>query len=73
MEDRELRLISGWSALVGVLLGFGMLILLIALAAISQSPAFLWIIVPLALAWFISLFGFIVNGPNMARVVLLFG
>jgi regulator of protease activity HflC (stomatin/prohibitin superfamily) len=73
MEDRELKLISGWTAVAGVLLGLGVLVLMVVMAAISQSPAFLWIIVPLALAWVFSLFGFIVNGPNMARVVLLFG
>ncbi len=73
MEDRELKLISGWTAVAGVLLGLGVLVLMIVMAAISQSPAFLLVIVPLALAWVFSLFGFIVNGPNMARVVLLFG
>lgn len=73
MEDRELKLISGWAALAGVFLGLAVLILMIVLAISNQSPAFLWIIIPLALAWVFSLFGFIVNGPNMARVVLLFG
>ncbi|HLN26292.1 MAG TPA: SPFH domain-containing protein [Gemmataceae bacterium] len=73
MEDRELRLVSGWAALVGVLLGLGVLIALIAAAIMSQSPALLWLIIPGSLAWVISLLGFIVNGPNMARVVLLFG
>jgi regulator of protease activity HflC (stomatin/prohibitin superfamily) len=73
MEDRELKLISGWTALVGVMLTLGVLVLLIVIAIMSHSPAFLWLILPLALGWLISLFGFIVNGPNMARVVLLFG
>jgi regulator of protease activity HflC (stomatin/prohibitin superfamily) len=73
MEDRELKLISGWTALVGVFLGLGVLVLLIALAAITQTPALLAVIIPLGIIWVISLFGFIVNGPNMARVVLLFG
>ncbi len=73
MEDRELKLISGWTALVGVFLGLGVIILLIALAAITQTPVLLAVIIPLGILWLISLFGFIVNGPNMARVVLLFG
>src|SRR5713101_3678103 len=73
MEDRELKLMSGWTALVGVLLGLGLLVLMIVVAIISQSPAFLLIIIPLGLAWIFSLLGFIVNGPNMARVVQLFG
>ena len=73
MEDRELKLISGWTALVGVILTLGVLVLLIVIAILSQSPAFLGLIIPLGFGWLISLFGFIVNGPNMARVVLLFG
>jgi regulator of protease activity HflC (stomatin/prohibitin superfamily) len=73
MQDRELKLISGWTALAGIVLVLALLILMIVLAVTSHSPAFLWIIIPVALAWFFSLFGFIVNGPNMARVVLLFG
>ena len=73
MEDRELKLVSGWTALIGVLLAFGVLMLMIVSAIISQAPAFLLVIIPLALIWLFSLFGFIVNGPNMARVVLLFG
>ena len=72
MEDRELRLVSGWAALVGVLLGLGVLIALMVAAIMSQSPALLWLIIPGWLGWLISLLGFIVNGPNMARVVLLF-
>jgi regulator of protease activity HflC (stomatin/prohibitin superfamily) len=73
MEDRELKLISGWKALVGVLIALGVLILMIVIAITSRSPEFLWLIIPLAFGWIVSLFGFIVNGPNMARVVLLFG
>ena len=73
MQDRELKLISGWTALAGILLVLALQILMIVLAITTHSPAFLWIIIPVALAWFFSLFGFIVNGPNMARVVLLFG
>ena len=73
MEDRELKLISGWTALVGVFLTLGVLVLMIVIAIMSQSPAFLWLIIPLFIGWLISLCGFIVNGPNMARVVLLFG
>src|SRR6266511_4006355 len=73
MQDRELKLISGWTALAGILSVLALEVLMIVLAITSQSPAFLWIIIPVALAWIFSLFGFIVNGPNMARVVLLFG
>lgn len=73
MQDRELRLSSGWSAAVAILLGFGLIVLLIAVAAINQIPALAWVIVPLSFGWLISLFGFVVNGPNQSRVVQLFG
>jgi len=73
MEDRELKLASGWSALVGVLLGLGLVVLFIAVAAKTEQAWLIWLIVPGFLLWFISLFGFIVNSPNQARVVQLFG
>lgn len=73
MQERELKLMSGWPALIGVLAGLGMLILLTAVAAQNQLAALAWVIVPGAVAWLVSLSGFIVNGPNMARVVQLFG
>jgi regulator of protease activity HflC (stomatin/prohibitin superfamily) len=73
MEDRELKLVSGWSGLVGVALGLGTLVLLTSIASIYNLPVLLWLIIPGALGWFVSLFGFIANGPNMARVVQLFG
>jgi regulator of protease activity HflC (stomatin/prohibitin superfamily) len=73
MEDRELKLPSGWLAVVGVLLGLVGLILLIVTSVRNELVWMLWIIVPWALAWVFSLFGFIVNSPNQARVVQLFG
>jgi regulator of protease activity HflC (stomatin/prohibitin superfamily) len=73
MEDRELKLASGWSALAGVLMGLGLLVLLIAVAVKTEQVWLLWLIIPGILLWLISLFGFIVNGPNQARVVQLFG
>jgi regulator of protease activity HflC (stomatin/prohibitin superfamily) len=73
MEDRDLKLVSGWSVLAGVFLGLGLLIVLVAVAARTQEAWLAWLIVPGIVLWFISLFGFIVNGPNQARVVQLFG
>jgi regulator of protease activity HflC (stomatin/prohibitin superfamily) len=73
MEERELKLISGWTALAGVCIGLGLIILFITLAVTGESAWLLWIIIPGIVAWIISLFGFIVNAPNMARVVQLFG
>ncbi|AMV28330.1 SPFH domain / Band 7 family protein [Gemmata sp. SH-PL17] len=73
MEDRELKLWSGWLGLFGVLVGLGAIIALIVLASQWKEPKLVWAIVPLSLLWVISLAGFIVNGPNQARVVQLFG
>ena len=73
MEDRELRLGSGWMGLAWVFAGLAAEVGLIALAVRWREPLLLWAIIPLGLVWFVSLFGFIVNGPNQARVVQLFG
>jgi regulator of protease activity HflC (stomatin/prohibitin superfamily) len=73
VEDRELRLGSGWMGLAWVFAGLAAEIGLIALAARWREPQLLGAILPLGLVWFVSLFGFIVNGPNQARVVQLFG
>ncbi|MFO0800211.1 MAG: SPFH domain-containing protein [Gemmataceae bacterium] len=73
MDDRELRLGSGWMGLAWVLALLGGVIGLIALAAKWREPLLIWVIVPLGLLWLVSLFGFVVNGPNQARVVQLFG
>ncbi len=73
MEERELKLGSGWVALAVVLLGLLVLLTLIGVAVKTQEPLLLVAIVPLAVAWAFSLPGFIVNGPNQARVVQLLG
>ena len=73
MEDRELRLSSGWLGLGWVVGLLAADIGLTAYAADQQDPRFLWAIIPLGLVWVISLCGFVVNGPNQARVVQLFG
>ncbi len=73
MEDRELKLWSGWGVLFGMLLGLGVIVALITLAAQWKEPRLVWAIVPLAVLWLVAWAGFIVNGPNQARVVQLFG
>ena len=73
MQDRELKLMSGWPALVGLILVLGLIVLLIVVAADAGLPWMIAVIVALGLAWLISLFGFMVNSPNQARVVQLFG
>jgi len=73
MQDRDLKLMSGWPALIGMFLGLGFLFLLIVIAAIAEAGWMAVIIVALGLVWFVCLFGFVVNGPNYARVTQLFG
>jgi regulator of protease activity HflC (stomatin/prohibitin superfamily) len=73
MEDRELKLGSGFVALFVVLAFLGVLIFTTTGAVLANMPGLLWLIIPGFLAWIISLFGFIVNSPNQARVVQLFG
>jgi regulator of protease activity HflC (stomatin/prohibitin superfamily) len=73
MQDHDLKLASGWGALVAVLLGLGLIVLLITVSILNELPMLLWVIVPLILGWIFSLFGFVVNGPNQARVIQLFG
>src|SRR5437764_15275825 len=73
MKEQDLKLMSGWPALAGVFAGLGLLVLLIVVAVQAALPWLAWVIVPVFVVWFISLFGFVVNGPNTARVVQLFG
>lgn len=73
MEDRELRLNSGWLGVAWVFLLLAAIIALTALAISREEPGFAFVMGVLAVLWLVSLFGFIVNGPNQARVVQLFG
>jgi regulator of protease activity HflC (stomatin/prohibitin superfamily) len=73
VEDRELKLWSGWGALFVLLAGFAGLVGLSVFAAQVRDANFLLAIVPGGVLWFAALFGFVVNGPNQARVVQLFG
>ena len=68
MQEKELRLMSGWPMLAVALLTPFVLVALF----ITQNPIAIGIGVLLAIAWFVSLFGFIVVNPNEARVVQLF-
>ncbi len=73
MQDRDLKTMSGWPALAAMFLGLGFFILLIVVAAAYAIPWLVPVIIALGLVWFICLFGFVVNGPNYARVAQLFG
>jgi regulator of protease activity HflC (stomatin/prohibitin superfamily) len=73
MQDREIKLVSGWAALVGILLGLALIIVLLTTMITTESYRLLWVIVPLIWVWIFSLFGFIANAPNHARVITLLG
>ncbi len=73
MDDRELKLGSGYLGLAWVVGLLGTIIGLIVLGVWWQEPHVAWAIFPLCLVWLVSLPGFVVNGPNQARVVQLFG
>ena len=75
MHDRELKLMSGWLGLAGLLALFGAS----AWNVMQMNAEYIippWRIVlqiGLVLVSFVWLFGFVVNGPNYARVVQFFG
>ena len=73
MQERELKLMSGWPALAGLFLWLGLIILLMVIAVQNHLAWLAWVIVPLIVLWPISIFGFIVNSPNQSRVVQLMG
>jgi regulator of protease activity HflC (stomatin/prohibitin superfamily) len=73
VEDRELKLWSGWGALFLLLAALIGLIGLSVFAAKAHDPNYLLVILPGFVLWQIAMFGFVVNGPNQARVVQLFG
>ena len=73
MHDHDLKLVSGWAGLVGILLGLALNVVLITSMILTESFTMLWVIVPLIWLWVFSLFGFVVNAPNHARVITLLG
>jgi regulator of protease activity HflC (stomatin/prohibitin superfamily) len=73
MQDRELKLWSGWGMLFAMSVWLGGLVVLVTLAIREMEPQYLWAIVPLGALWGFCVNGFIINGPNQARVVQLVG
>jgi regulator of protease activity HflC (stomatin/prohibitin superfamily) len=73
MKDRDLKLLSGWAALVGAVVGLGVIVVLFVAASAPGSEWLAAVALVLLVGWLVSLFGFIVNSPNHARVVQLFG
>jgi regulator of protease activity HflC (stomatin/prohibitin superfamily) len=73
MNDREIRLVSGWPAVVGVVLGWALIVLLFVSMIMTESALLAVVTVLLILGWVFSLFGFVVNAPNHVRVITLLG
>lgn len=73
MQERELKLMSGWVGVFGQVVGAVLIVLLIVFAATTGQGWMVAVIIPSILVWLTMLGGFIVNGPNQARVVQLFG
>ncbi|HQR08651.1 MAG TPA: SPFH domain-containing protein [Gemmatales bacterium] len=73
MNDRPLKLASGWTAIL-VLLGSLILIILLVIAIANTAMPYLaaFLAIPLVI-WLICLAGFVVVNPNEACVVQLFG
>ncbi|MGL6095228.1 MAG: SPFH domain-containing protein [Fimbriiglobus sp.] len=69
MQERELKLAPGGPALAVMLLAVP-----VGALVTTQLTGPLQVLVPVAaIAWFVGMFGFVVNGPNTARVTQLFG
>lgn len=75
MQERELKLTSGWVALVGVFASLAVIVVLyVLMLEMHPRPLWLlWVIIPAGILWLISLGGFFINGPNQSRVIQLFG
>src|SRR5262245_53150646 len=73
MSERELKLPSGYVGIAVELALFAGGIASIWYGALTMQPFPVWFGIALLVLWLFGLFGFIVNGPNMTRVVQLFG
>ena len=73
MHDHELKLVSGWAALVAILLGLALNVVLLASTIMTESAMLACVTVLLSLGWLFSWLGFTTNAPNHARVITLLG
>lgn len=73
MNDRPLKLASGWTALLALLGSLILLILLAITIANTTLPHLAWFLAIPLVIWLICLGGFVVVNPNEACVVQLFG
>lgn len=73
MQEREVRLRSGFVMVFVILLWLAAVIAAFVYGGVTQQLPFVYVGIGLAVVWLFLPFGFIVNGPNQARVVQLFG
>jgi regulator of protease activity HflC (stomatin/prohibitin superfamily) len=73
VKDRELKLLPGFPLLFLWLLMLAGEIALVAQAIASHDKTWVWAIIALGVVLFLTLFGFVINNPNQAKVVQLFG
>jgi len=73
MNDRQVKLASGWSALLGLLATLIVIILVGVLLGLCPIPELAFLIIIPVLVWIVCLFGFVIVNPNQACVVQLFG
>ncbi len=73
MQEREVRLRSGFGMVFVVLLWLAATVAAFAYGGATQQFGFVFAAIPMAVVWLFLPFGFIVNGPNQSRVVQLFG
>jgi regulator of protease activity HflC (stomatin/prohibitin superfamily) len=73
VAERELKLGSGWVGLAVIAGTIGLIAVLLYNAVHTQTPFLALVAGVMCLLPLLSLFGFIINGPNTARVVQLFG
>lgn len=73
MQDRELKLSAGGPVLAGALMAIVALVAGFVYALDHHNVPLLLAVGVAAVGWVISLFGFVINSPNTARVVQLFG
>jgi regulator of protease activity HflC (stomatin/prohibitin superfamily) len=73
VEDREIKLSSGWAALAWMVGALALIVVWFVLAAQQNSPLMVGTGVLGSVVWAVMWGGFIVNGPNQSRVIQLFG
>jgi regulator of protease activity HflC (stomatin/prohibitin superfamily) len=73
MKDRDLKLWSGWVMLFLLTVAAGGVVAAYVMAAKFGELWWLWVAIPGTVLWLLLMGGFVINSPNQAKVVQLFG